>query len=72
MTVETHHDAQEWVRGDLDDDFYRGVWHERICTRCHKQQALFQHQLYSWFPGDHRPAHEFKPDEYFRLPGDDW
>ena len=70
-TVVTHHDAQEWVRRDLDDDFYRGVWHERICTRCQTEEAVYQNTLYSGFPGNiYGYDFTFKPIEHFPYPGD--
>jgi len=67
-TVATEHDAQDWKD---DERWYRGLWHERICTRCGAQQAVFQKRVHSWFPRDPYWDHdyEFQADEHYPLGG---
>ena len=66
-TVVTQHDAQSW---EDDYEWYRGIWHERICTNCGKQEAVFQESVKSWNIVLDDPVEE-KPTQYFAFP-DDW
>ena len=69
-TVATEHDNQDWQD---QERWYRGLWHERICTRCGAQEAVFQREVYSWCPGDPswatRIRREFQADEHYPIGG---
>ena len=65
-TVVTHHNACE-LAGDAD--WYRGVWHERLCTRCGKEQAVYQKTLERWNVIFDR-GHVWAKKEHLPFPGD--
>jgi len=64
-TVITHHDANSF---QSEVDWYRGVWNERICLRCQKNEAVYDRTLRSW--NVVLDKGEFSPDEFFAIPGD--
>ena len=64
-TVVTHHDAVE----RLDEvEHYRGVWHERICTRCQFNEAVYQKSVNRWNIVLDETV-EPTPTEHFPYPG---
>jgi hypothetical protein len=68
--------VQAEARFNTNDIFYvsRGLFHEKLCLRCGKQQADHVETLDTWEPYDGIEAlnHIERPPVFGRLPGDGW
>ena len=74
-TVVAHADAVTYADSIYDDNrHYRGEWFEYLCTRCGRQKAVFQRELYTieddtyWYPDTDKGP---KPPEFFGFQ-EDW